>query len=126
MDDDFVEVEPIDDSWDRSYQDKPRIQSTYVQTHPQTIYKPTSTVSPWSSTPPKTSINMASSQGFSEVGDAPPEFSISVVLNSIRERGFTNTFNDESLGPHVHLLLLISIVIIISLAIGAIQFAFGG
>jgi hypothetical protein len=126
MKDVFIEVEPIDDSWDRSYQDKIKSQGTYMQMKPQPIYKhPLATPTP-AQTSSESQFSTMSSSNFTDVGDAPPEFSISLVLRSIRERGFGNTFNDESIGPHVHLILLISIVIVIAIAIGAIQFAFGG
>jgi hypothetical protein len=58
-----------------------------------------------------------------EIGDEPPEVSIGLIISTFRTRGFINTINDDVLGPHVHLFLLLSIVLVITLIIGVISLA---
>jgi hypothetical protein len=58
-----------------------------------------------------------------EVGDEPPEVSIGTIINAFRTRGFMDTINDEVLGPHVHLFVLLSIVFLITIIIGIVQLA---
>jgi hypothetical protein len=53
-----------------------------------------------------------------EIGETPPEVSISSLINTFRKRGIMATLDDENLGPHTHLLLLLGIVFIISIIIG--------
>jgi hypothetical protein len=54
-----------------------------------------------------------------EIGENPPEFSISELLNSFRTRGFLATLDDENIGPHSHLIVILGIVFLISIIIGA-------
>lgn len=57
----------------------------------------------------------------SEIGEKPPVFSFGLLFASIQRRGLIETLNDEALGPHTHLLLLLSIVFLIAIIIGLIQ-----
>jgi len=57
-----------------------------------------------------------------EIGDEPPDVSIGLLFSTFRKRGIVDTLNDEALGPHTHLMLLLSIVFIIAIIIGGIQF----
>ena len=59
-----------------------------------------------------------------EIGDEPPEFSIKAIISSFRTRGLLATMDDEALGPHVHLFLLLMIIFSLSIIIGISQFAF--
>jgi hypothetical protein len=56
------------------------------------------------------------------VGDEPPDVSIGSIINTFRTRGIMDTLNDEELGPHTHLFLLLSIVLFITIIIGIVQF----
>ena len=58
-----------------------------------------------------------------ELGDEPPAVSIGIIINSFKTRGFMNTINDEGIGPHVHLFVLLSIVLMLAVIIGLIQLA---
>ena len=58
------------------------------------------------------------------IGDEPPDFSIGAIISSFRTRGLLATMDDEALGPHVHLFLLLTIVLFLSIIIGISQFAF--
>ena len=60
--------------------------------------------------------------GDTEIGDEPPDVSVGLILSNFRKRGIVATLNDEALGPHTHLMLLLSIVFIIALIIGGVQF----
>ena len=53
-----------------------------------------------------------------EIGEEPPKVSFGILLDNFRSRGFKETMNDESLGPHTHLLLLLSMIFLISIIIG--------
>jgi hypothetical protein len=53
-----------------------------------------------------------------EIGEEPPQVSIGGLINSFRTRGINATLNDENIGPHSHLLLLLSLVFLISIIIG--------
>lgn len=70
-------------------------------------------------TRPESNMN----EGAAEVGDEPPKVSIGSLINTFRTRGIIDTLNDEELGPHTHLFLLLSIVMFITIIIGIIQFA---
>ncbi len=61
-------------------------------------------------------------QDIDEVGEEPPEFSIGLLLHSFRTRGFFQTLNDENIGPHSHLIVILGIVFIISILIGVYIF----
>ncbi|WP_455393173.1 hypothetical protein [[Eubacterium] cellulosolvens] len=56
-----------------------------------------------------------------EIGDEPPDFSIGSIINMFRTRGFIDTINDEVFGPHVHLFLLLSVVLFITIIIGLVS-----
>ncbi len=58
-----------------------------------------------------------------EIGDEPPEMSIGSIINTFRTRGIIDALNDEVMGPHTHLFLLLSIVLLIAIIIGFIQLA---
>ena len=60
----------------------------------------------------------------SEIGEEPPEVSIGSIVKAFQTRGFVDTMNDEALGPHTHLFVLLSIIFFIAVIIGLIQFAF--
>jgi hypothetical protein len=59
-----------------------------------------------------------------EIGDEPPDVSILGIISTFRTRGFIDTINDDILGPHVHLFLLLSIVFVITIFIGIASLAF--
>jgi hypothetical protein len=59
-----------------------------------------------------------------EVGDEPPEVSISSIISTFRTRGIIDTLNDEVLGPHVHLFLLLSLIFLIAIIVGIVQLVF--
>ena len=54
-----------------------------------------------------------------EIGEEPPEFSIKDLLRSFRTRGIKATLDDENIGPHSHLVVLLGIIFLISIVIGA-------
>jgi hypothetical protein len=56
-----------------------------------------------------------------EIGDEPPDVSIWSIISAFRTRGFKDTMNDDLLGPHVHLFLLLSIILVITIIIGISQ-----
>jgi len=59
----------------------------------------------------------------SEIGEEPPEVSIGSILLAFRTRGFVDTMNDEAMGPHTHLFVLLSIIFFIAIIIGLAQLA---
>lgn len=57
-----------------------------------------------------------------EVNDPePPELSIGGVLEVVRKKGLVGAISDDAWGPHVHLLMIISIIFIIAIVIAIIQ-----
>ena len=59
----------------------------------------------------------------SEIGEEPPEVSIGIIINAFRTRGIIDTLNDEAMGPHTHLFVLLSIIFLIASIIGLVQLA---
>lgn len=57
-----------------------------------------------------------------ELPEHPPEFSIGLLLSAFSQRGVFNTMNDEALGPHAHLFVLLCIVFLLASLIGVIAF----
>ena len=57
-----------------------------------------------------------------EIGDEPPEVSIGSIIQTFRTRGIVATLNDDVIGPHTHLFLLLSIILLITIIIGIAQF----
>ena len=57
-----------------------------------------------------------------ELPEDPPEFSIGVLMSNFSTRGVFNTINDEALGPHAHLFVLLCIVFLLAMLIGVIAF----
>ena len=56
-----------------------------------------------------------------EIPDEPPKVSIGSIIENFRTRGLVATLDDEVLGPHTHLFVLLSIVFLIAIIIGIIQ-----
>jgi hypothetical protein len=53
-----------------------------------------------------------------KVGEEPPDVSIGLLIKSFRTRGINATLEDENIGPHSHLFLLLCLVFLISILIG--------
>ena len=53
-----------------------------------------------------------------EIGEEPPEVSIGILLDTFKKKGFVKALDDEELGPHTHLLMLLGLVTLISIIIG--------
>jgi hypothetical protein len=53
-----------------------------------------------------------------ELGEKPPEVSIGLLIETFKKKGIVEALNDESLGPHTHLLFLLGLVTLISIIIG--------
>jgi hypothetical protein len=61
-----------------------------------------------------------------EVNDPePPELSVGGVLGVVRKKGLIGAISDDAWGPHVHLLMLISIIFIVAVVIAIIQVVTG-
>ena len=58
-----------------------------------------------------------------DVGEEPPELSIGNIIAAFREKGIMNAINDESMGPHTHLVLLLALVFFLAIIIGIVQLA---
>jgi hypothetical protein len=59
-----------------------------------------------------------------EINDPePPKFSIGGVLAVVKKKGLLEAITDDAWGPHVHLVLLMSIVSIIAIIIAIVQFS---
>ena len=59
-----------------------------------------------------------------EISEEPPEFSIGNLITTFREKGIINALNDEAMGPHTHLFLLLTLVFFLAIIIGIAQLAF--
>ena len=53
-----------------------------------------------------------------ELGEEPPDASIGSIISSFRTRGFKETLNDEGMGPHTHLFVLLGLVFFIAVFVG--------
>ncbi len=59
------------------------------------------------------------------VGDEIPQFSIPRIIDTIKTKGPIGAYNDEEMGPHIHLSFLISAIAFIAFIITIVLFIIG-
>jgi hypothetical protein len=50
----------------------------------------------------------------------PPALTFGNVVGVLRRKGFVGAMTDEAMGPHIHLITIIGIVVIISVVVGIV------
>ena len=50
----------------------------------------------------------------------PPALNAANVMGVIRRKGFVGAMTDEAMGPHIHLVTILGIVVLIAIAVGIV------
>ena len=55
----------------------------------------------------------------------PPSLRPGTVLAVIKRKGLIGAMKDEAMGPHMHLLAILGVVVLIAISVGALSLATG-